>query len=86
MSYVDAPCYLKIRQDNDAGVVRAWFALTDGSFEVEVATISLNILQDFPEEFKVWKEMLARINKKGIEKTLGIKVVSSYERKPNESN
>lgn len=39
----EAPCYLKVRGDDDAGLIRAFYAMSDESFEMEVATLSMQV-------------------------------------------
>ena len=56
----DAPAYLKIRADEEAGVIRAWIAMTDGSMEVEISTLSINLASEDKELFDDWKFTLAR--------------------------
>jgi len=53
-----APLIIRIREDEKAGVVRAYFMTIDESYRQEVATISVGILKSTPGAFEAWQAIL----------------------------
>jgi hypothetical protein len=47
-----------IRQDDDAGLIRAYFSSLDDRERVEVATLSVALARACPGTLDAWKEML----------------------------
>lgn len=79
---------LMTRSDNEAGVVRAFFALIDESEKHEVATVSLQVLHSNPGFFDQWMEMLSNALSKFVEEVVGVDPsdVTNFVVKPDSRN
>jgi hypothetical protein len=80
----DCPLIVQIREDRPAGVIRAFFALSDEK-RFEVATLSMGLAEDQPDTFRQWVEVLKGAITKLIQ-AHGIEVLRTFERRPHESN
>lgn len=81
-----APVYLKIRGDHNAGIIRAFYAMQDGSAETLIATISMKICDEDPEVYKEWKTAMFNIHKRWIERIAGVKAIGHTEIKRHSQN
>lgn len=76
---------LAIRQDNDAGLIRAYFSTLDDTERAEVATLSLRVARECPGSFDAWKSMLT-LALKHVLTEMGITVVGFQSIKAHEKN
>lgn len=83
---VEVPCYLKIRADEEANVIRAWYAMTDGSEEREVATLSIHLANEDKQAYLDWVSVLKAAHVRFIESVSGLKVMTVHHRKPCDNN
>jgi hypothetical protein len=85
MRTMKAPIKLSIRQDDDAGVVRAYFSNFDGSQRYEHATLSLRLAEECPGAFEAWKTLLTDALSH-ILREAGLTPVRFDESQPHETN
>lgn len=76
------PIKLKVRQDGD--VIRASIAMTDGTAEYEIGTLSTVIAQQNRKYFDSWVACCTEIMKVEVERITGVKVSAVEQRKPND--
>lgn len=76
---------LEIRQDDQAGMVRACFAALDSSRREEVATISLALVDSDRKLFEAWKQALTDALVRLLEGA-GYTVESVTQIRPHEEN
>lgn len=76
---------LAIRQDEEAGVIRAYFAQLDDSQRFEVATLHLELTRKCPGLFDAWKEALTEALRQALRET-GHVVKHVVEYRPKDKN
>jgi hypothetical protein len=76
---------LAIRQDNEAGLIRAYFSTIDDKERAEASTLSLRLARECPGAFDAWKEMLS-LALKHVLTEMGITVVGFQSIKAHEKN
>ena len=74
-----------IRQDDNKGIIVAYFATLDGSSKQIVATIDLQLCRQCPEVFEKWKAALSD-GLQALLAKIGIKTKGVTETRVFESN
>jgi len=77
---------LAIRQDDRAGLLRAYFSSVDDTDRFEVATLNLALARKVPELFGAWKDALANAHRVAVEEATGLKVAGQTETWLHEKN
>lgn len=75
---------VNLKMIEEAGVIRAF--MTDGSYQVEISTLSLHAAERSEETFEEWQDLCKNIINRFIKQTSGHDVVRMDESKPHESN
>jgi hypothetical protein len=78
---MDGPVKLAIRQDEAAGVIRAYLSSPDDTQREEVATLDLGLARLDPDVFERWTACLTFAVTRLLEEA-GIPVLRFEERKP----
>lgn len=83
------PIKLAIRTDRGAGLVRAFFAPMDPRSDmewIEVATISVVVLDRNKAVFERWKELLKVAIDDAYEAVIGVRPEAHHEFRPGDMN
>jgi hypothetical protein len=76
---------IAIRQDDEAGIVRAYLSSMDDRDYAEVATVSVALLRACPDAFDAWKAMLTAALGHMLRET-GHAPLGFFEVRPEEKN
>ncbi len=80
----DGPVKIAIRQDTEAGLIRAYLAHEDPRTQrIEISSLSLALAETIPGAFEVWKDAMTKVMVLVMEQQ-GFRVESTEERKPRE--
>ena len=80
------PVKMAIRQDNDAGIIRAFISMADESEMGEFSQMSLALAYEDQESFELWKDACAAIMRRWVERKANVKVKSMTEIRAHDLN
>lgn len=81
-----APVKIAIRTDTEAGLIRAYFSMTDNAERYEVSTLSLGAARQVEGLFEKWAESLNLITAQFVREEMGLEPSHFEQLAPNDVN